>query len=272
MKASSRSGLAHKSSMSFASHPVFTLPEDPQARIFRYMDLAKFLDVLETRSLYFSSIKKLTEQDPFEGWYTGMYGTGKASGPVVDLDYSPALKRYQNEDPWAIFKGPNAVDGLPNYMRAAHSTTCVSCWHLQAQESAAMWSIYGRDHQGIALVSSVAALIASLAAYEKPVYIGTVKYLDYTRDLVPTHNGLIPFVTKRISFQHEHELRALITLPDEQATNTGISVPVKVDDLMLQVLVSPTAPEWLVRLVQALVKRYGLSAPVQQSGLMSLPA
>jgi hypothetical protein len=258
--------------MPYQSHEAFSLPSDPLTRIYRYMDLAKFLAVLETQSLFFPTVTQLAKDDPFEGWYTGMYGTGQATGPAVNTDYSAALKEFQEKDLWAIFKRPGAVDGFPNYIRKMHSTTCVSCWHMQPQESAAMWSIYGRDHQGIAIVSSVETLRESSQNYAKPVYIGAVNYLDYTRELVSTDNGYIPFVTKRISFQHEHELRAVVRLSDEETTSTGISVPVNLNLLIQQVLVAPTAAEWLVNLVTAVARKYGLSAPVSQSGLLSLPS
>jgi hypothetical protein len=54
-------------------HYVFTEPSNPDIRIWRYMDFAKYVSLLETSALWFSRADKLGESfegklgDPFEG-------------------------------------------------------------------------------------------------------------------------------------------------------------------------------------------------------------
>ncbi len=46
-------------------HPVFLSPDDPNIKVWRYLDFTKYVSLLETRSLYFSRSDRLG--DPFEG-------------------------------------------------------------------------------------------------------------------------------------------------------------------------------------------------------------
>jgi hypothetical protein len=48
-----------------ASHPRFVAPSNPEIRLWRYMDLSKFIALLQDRALYFARADKLG--DPFEG-------------------------------------------------------------------------------------------------------------------------------------------------------------------------------------------------------------
>src|SRR5690349_9238092 len=50
----------------YKEHPIAKPPDDRNATIWRYVTLAKFLDKLERRALYFSALRCLP--DPFEGF------------------------------------------------------------------------------------------------------------------------------------------------------------------------------------------------------------
>lgn len=46
-------------------HPVFETPSNPDISIWRYMDVAEFLSMLESRALHFAQPGKMS--DEFEG-------------------------------------------------------------------------------------------------------------------------------------------------------------------------------------------------------------
>ena len=88
----------------------------------------------------------------------------------------------------------------------------------------------------------------------------------------------LPFLHKRMSFQHENELRAII--PDferrqaakaGEETAPGLAVPVELDTLVESVWVAPLAPVWVSELVTSVCRRYGLAADVHQSQLDADP-
>ncbi len=51
--------------MADKDHPVFKAPDNPEIPIWRYMDFAKFVDMLENDGLFMCRADKLG--DPFEG-------------------------------------------------------------------------------------------------------------------------------------------------------------------------------------------------------------
>lgn len=157
--------------MPFAEHALFESPSDPTAPIFRYMDLAKFVALLGTRSLYFARADQLG--DAFEGSAT------TASLRVRD----EFLKQL----------APTAVEEFLTLRRTVPFMTFISCWSASSTESNAMWQTYVGDGNGLAIESSYERLTRALGG-KKPVHVGTVKYVDYKIDAVPEHNMFLPFL------------------------------------------------------------------------------
>jgi hypothetical protein len=74
-------------------------------------------------------------------------------------------------------------------------------------------------------------------------------------------------VHKRVSFEHEREVRAIIDSRDPESDRIGLTVPVDLATLIQRVHVAPTAPGWYEDVVRRAAKRYGLDAPVSRSDL-----
>jgi hypothetical protein len=118
----------------YQEHPSFTAPTDPDVKLWRYMDLAKFLAILEDEALFFAAAANMS--DKFEG----------ARSPVnvavrSELAHSPE------------YKGLAAFQTLIEapYSQLLTRYTYLSCWHASEHESAAMWSLYQHDGRGIAI-------------------------------------------------------------------------------------------------------------------------
>ena len=88
--------------------------------------------------------------------------------------------------------------------------TAINCWHLNSHESAAMWVLYLKSNEGIAVQSTYRKLLDSLVD-EREIFIGKVNYIDYDNEIFLDRNALAPLVYKRKSFEHEREVRAIIT-------------------------------------------------------------
>ena len=246
-------------------HEAFTQPADPSTRIWRYIDIAKLISLLETRSLYFPRIDQLA--DPFEG----------------------SLSRAEWER-WRDFAAnEEAGIGLPDHLRGryfdflmnnarrARRSVYVSCWHLNNGESEAMWQLYARSGYGIALRSTYASLVAALPGGElhNGCFAGIVRYTDYDNERMPEGNIFYPVTHKRRAFEHEREMRAVIWYgdrgweedPDQADNPRGLSIRVDLDSFIDTVFVSPTAPDWFAAAVTAVVRKYGSSFGVVQSDL-----
>ena len=86
-----------------------------------------------------------------------------------------------------------------------------------------------------------------------------------------------PCIFKRLSFSHEHELRAIIWSREDpnqhqiEAGSVYVKVPVDPNELIQAVHVSPTAPRWFGELVESLTRRYELTCDVVRSNLYDRP-
>jgi len=151
----------------------------------------------------------------------------------------------------------------------------INCWHMNERESFAMWNLYVRSNEAIAIQSTYQLLRTCLPSL---INAGSVQYIDYTLDFVPEDDLLRPFMYKRKSFEHERELRAIIDVEDDDETwvghtvgSIGRTVPVSLDDLVEKIYVAPTSPSWFAELVRSVMSKYGLEKPVVMSSLDEKP-
>lgn len=239
--------------------PEFRLPAD-DAVLWRYLDLAKFVAMLQRRCLYLARADQLG--DPFEG----SYARPNIAARPQNYGHIPEL----------------SLQTLSMAKESIRFLTYVNCWHHGQHESEAMWKLYATEDRGIALRSSVAALRDSLAGTER-ICLGSVRYIDFRDTPIREDDPLLAFMYKRRSFQHEQEVRAAmihiaaghsfdscpLTAPPSQPP--GIELQVDLSRLIQGVIVSPFAEDWLVEVVREVTRRYDLDVPIQKSELADTP-
>lgn len=266
----------------YEAHPIFVQPENEDEIVWRYMDFTKYVSLLESQCLYFARADKLG--DPFEG-----------SLPRLNVDAREAIQKK------IVFLPDISQDFKEQHLKQIASTGeinqywlrfyAINCWHMNDHESAAMWNLYIKSNEGIAIQSTYRKLRESIIDDER-VFLGTVKYIDYEKDVIghyydlnsanpQIYNPLSTFVHKRKSFKHELEVRALIWKPPTVALDQiglyqdtitdGVNVKVNVELLIEKVYVAPSAPGWLSDLVRAVAQRYGFTFGVAPSKLDERP-
>lgn len=240
-------------------HPCFIQPKDNECRLWRYMDFTKFVWMIANGSLFFCRADGL--EDPYEGSYSK---ANAAMRPFVYKDLPSELRDKILKD-------------TSEFIKWNREWTYVNCWHCNEHESAAMWRLYAINDGAVAIVTSYQKLKDALP---EDVYLGLIKYIDYESEWMPEGNTFYPIMHKRKSYEHEKEVRAVIQrLPigekmievGKHNTQPGVSVPVVLDNLIVNIFVAPTAPTWLFDLVTAVSVRYNVSAPVKKSDLFSAP-
>jgi hypothetical protein len=239
-------------------HPLMQTPADDQ-RVWRYMDFTKLVSMLDSSSLFFCRLDRL--DDKYEGSY-------------------PQLAMKRVTDPAHL-----------HLMKRQRVSVFVNCWHINEYESAAMWRLYLKTNEGIAVQSTYKRLCESLSTWPFPLYASHVSYIDYNTDTFPTNNGFYPVLHKRKSFAHESELRLIYDhgvteaakLEDSPVTKSdiafaipprpdfGVSIPIELSKMVERVFVAPTASMWFRDLVAAMLRRYALEVEVIQSDLDSDP-
>lgn len=241
-----------------SEHKVFEAPLDVNSKIWRYMDFIKFVSLLDRHSLFF--IRSDCLNDPFEGTY-----------PLKNIQ-EPQLRFVDSIlDPQRIITDPR---------KEIREYTLVNCWHMNEDESAAMWNIYNKNLYGIAIQSTFDRLRTSFSeSSDNTVLIGIVKYIDFKKERISELNTLYPYIHKRKSFEHERELRAVITdwkrknLPEirESTLENGEYIEVDIHRLIERIFVSPNSERWYIDLVKSLIHKYGLKIEVETSCLSERP-
>ncbi|MEK7993290.1 MAG: hypothetical protein AAB403_05745 [Planctomycetota bacterium] len=270
------------------SHPLFKEPS-PEAQIWRYTDLAKFIAMLEHRALYVSNLLALAESDPYEGHFPDPQVDAFAM--LKDLPIAQVrelLKVDSNTDDDTVRAISETNLRLVRGLDSRRGCVYVNCWHINEAESDAMWRLYTLQGQGIAVQSTYDRLVRCFHMAAPYVQIGKVGYFDYSTHMISMDNVFSPALNKRASFQHENELRVALmnmsrvfrhvidrtgsreTVLDVADQADGFAIEVDLDILIERVVVSPKSPRWIVTMIEDLLRRYGLDKPVVWSPLYTL--
>lgn len=217
-------------------HPCFPQPPNIHIKVWRYMDLAKFVWLLKEKRLFMSRLDKLA--DPYEGSLT--------SKTILGIE--TFLRQHGSKDGW---------DKLSKMYRQNQVTTYVCCWHANEQESEAMWKLYCGHGNGIAIQTTYADLFSAIEN-EHEIYIGCVKYIDYEHEWFPDANAFHPVMHKRLAFAHEQEVRLVSSpssfrVPSAEAIPELVSIPWDTSAKIERVYVDPYAPEYFFDAVRTIV-------------------
>jgi hypothetical protein len=236
--------------MPYEFHPNLVTPPDSTV-LWRYLDFAKLLDMLERQVLWFPRAD--TFEDPLEAGWT--------DSEIEHLRSLPSV-------PTTPFG--NRLAGEFCRARAFSLAIFISCWRAGAHESMAMWDVYRTGGSVIALKSTVGLLKEAVSHFNKPVNIGEVRYTDWNE--APWDNNLVVMcVRKELAYMHEAEVRAVILDTDQvgvKAPPLGIDVPFDHRKFITEVVVGPREKEWILALVKRVMNRYGFQQQVTISNLL----
>lgn len=237
----------------YTSYPAFSPPTCHDQPLWRYLDLPKFIDLLENSHLFFTRLDQF--EDQFEG-------------SIPSKPIQRARDVYGDDD---LFPVDTVIPALLGTLTSnTRAKWFVNCWDMNQHESAAMWRLYG--NRGLAIRTTFGHLTQSLEqAHDRPIYAGVVQYLDYANDEVPVSHPDEVVMMKRISFEHEHEMRLALRLvpvrveengdeivdPEASDHPRGVYVPVDTAKLVDGVYVSPGRPQWFRELMTKVLLRYG---------------
>lgn len=246
------------------NYPDVLIPAEPSCRVWRYMELSKYLDMLLNKKLFFVRADRL--DDRFEGSW-------------------PSIDKQKHLQYWKSFKTVNpplsdeqiekliADDEKLNQNR--QKDTFINCWHVSESESYAMWKVYGQADKSIAIQTSFEKLQKVLL---EKASLGLVEYFDFDSDSLFANKkyGACPYYFKRKSFEYERELRCVYQRvrmgpqdPNQQYVQgeTGIHIDIDVQILVDRVYISPKTEGWFYTLVNDLTEKLGYRFPVLKSGI-----
>ncbi len=224
-------------------------PEIADARIWRYMDFAKFMALLHGSSLFFSRI------DAMQDSHEGSIPKGQATKLIN------AFESLSKGDQTYLAK----IDILrkqlgAEYYQRTRQSVFVNCWHLNEFESGAMWKVYGEN--AIAVQSTYKKLCNSFdPKSDVEINIGTVHYVDF-ETWGPGHSTISSVLCKRPLYDYERELRAVIYRVNSheslESIPRGINARIMPKELIESVYVGPGRRRWFVELVRSMLNEYDL--------------
>lgn len=203
--------------------------------IWRYSSLSKLMSLLISKSIYLTSLSQLRANDPLEGHVTN---ANILLCQKLETDYDFAKKFMKEVIPDNVGDKQEhlrlIIEQHKNPFKMAQHEGYINCWHINKYESAALWSIYSRHEDGVAIKSTVGRAKDALAGDELLIG-GYVTYHDYDRSLTLGDNVFRAAFNKRSAFEYEKEFRifgwrsnALTPAPP------GIAVPCEPSTLMMK--------------------------------------
>lgn len=222
--------------------------------LWRYMNLSAFITLLSERSIYFARLCEF--EDKWEGSLPPEY-----MWKLYDLPSAAATAQRQ------IF--------LETMERAV-----ISCWHLNRLESVAMWNLYTKGTDGVAIATTVGRLKDALSDNERHFTLARVQYFERDRGDSKglSRDPLGPILQKRRSYEHENEVR-IISLDQErldsnessERTPQGIFVPIDLAHTLVKIVVAEHFPRWALPALQKLADQESVNVEIETSDLLRPP-
>jgi len=195
--------------------------------LWRYLDAAKLLDFLHNQRLFMCRGDQFS--DKFEGAFT------ESLKHAIEKSYKDNNIKFSYEE----------------FKQRIRERVFVNCWHRSADDSMAMWSLYGSSECSVAITTTVGKLRQSLHEQHLPhlVSIERVEYVKHWRDPkldISPYSRVFAYKTK--AYEFEKEVRVLIDRSvdefDADVPETGMAVKVSLQTLLRSIVIAPEAPPW----------------------------
>ena len=239
-------------------------PEKPNSSdtVWRYMDLAKFISILQNDALWFSHHSNF--DDPYDGKYS------EKTIEKIKEDYGEL-----GLDP------PSSIDEDSDLSYYNY----VSCWNIKDEQSVGLWNMYFKGEIGVAIKTSIEKLEDAVSEPNVDFrgYSTMSGKVDYCSVDDEPRGYYGPIFSKRPIFDFENEFRIVFSTlssqdgnetDDESSLSTkGIPVSVDVDTLIDEVYVSPEAGGYVKQVLEDLkdCSEIEFNFTITQSALFSHP-
>ena len=257
----------------------FNLPDN--TIIWRYMNLEKYIDLLESQSMFFCRADKFNDQ--FEG------ATPKAIAEQRKIKTIFIRSDTLTEEEEKLLND-YMVPAIIESNKLLKQMSFINCWHIHDRESDNMWRIYTDLNKGIAIKSTIGQLKRFLEAEKYGnIHIGKVEYIDYETYNYRGFDCLIyeRFFYKRENYAHEQEVRAIVQfLPkgygdlktDEglealkkQELHSHIKLSNNIETLIDSVYISPYSSPLFNDVINSVTKKYYPNLKIKSSRLADDP-
>ncbi|MCU0359636.1 MAG: DUF2971 domain-containing protein [Bacteroidia bacterium] len=268
--------------MPIQDHPIHIKPDEGLV-LWRYISFPKYQSLLKECALFFCRADKFS--DPFE-----------CAIPRREAEYRISEHNFRMTE--AVFGRYDSVfdeakakkqsqDMADTHKKVKYATT-VNCWHINSHESDAMWQLYLKNNEGVAIKTTVRHLTNALAEVKQNIGISKVRYIDYENGIwfheteypaAKHYNLLIPLIHKRREFTHESELRLYhhdhtrekAGYWESLESQIGELIPIDIKQLVQTVVFHPTADDTIKKKIIDVSCEYGYNFKFEDSKMTNKP-
>ena len=225
-----------------------------EAVLRRYLDVPRFISFLNTRALYFCRSDLFP--DKFEGSFTF---TVKE---VISNSYKKNRIKYTYE----------------KFKKELREGVFLSCWSLGVDDNMALWKLYGKTNDCVAITTTVAKLKAALHRFSGlgKLFLRKVEYIKHWKDpdieIKPYSNV---FRYKAVGYSFENEVRVILdrfsSTFKATSKDEGVTIPVDLSSFLRSVVVSPECSPWFKAIIRDIIGKYNISCPVRNSSMSKEP-
>jgi hypothetical protein len=250
--------------MAAQEHPVFLMPRDRGAKLWRYMDFDKFCWMLRYKALYFRRSDLF--KDPLEGHFS------KANDFAEDFFVEQQIKNGGFGAPDETSEDDLRVGYRKMLSVAAEDRKhlFVNCWHMNDTESLEMWNEYANHNEAVCVQTSFKSLWDLLP---NDCFLGGVRYIDHHSSIMDVTMSLYPIAHKDMQYAREREVRAVVwEHADTRARfqpsgDDALFVSLDLSALIETVYLHPNASSSHATIIRDLVASNNIKAPVKYSGV-----
>jgi hypothetical protein len=209
-------------------------------KIWKYMSLEKFLDILVGNHIYFTNAAYMTDKNECK------------------IPKGNRKQFFSQDEKTFVMKYSDFY--------AQKRSSFINCWIINRFESYALWKIYlGGAKTGIAIKSNIRNLISSINTIPNPslerINIGKVDYTNFIKDdlciekLITTKNHFYSFENEvRLVILKEPEIEKTFS---ENKVKMIDGIHVNIDPLILidEIYVSPFGGTYFKNIIESTIKR-----------------
>lgn len=269
---------------------------NPDSILQRYLDLPKFLSLVQSNSLFLSKMSNF--EDKLEGGLTANdYLATTDQAAILDLALNGFFPihneihsaREARLDECSIIEAEitssefsTPFGNYPRNQADSLFSRCrewlyVNCWHQSDNECAAMWPLYGGKNS-ICIFTTVKKIKEQITVpLGLTASLSSVSYINH--DAASVDNKQYgAFTSKSLPYTYEREVRLTAWNPDidlnKQIENLSAGVVAKISDLrklISHIVVSPNSDPWFKKSIEQLCQENHLDIGVFESSLKRKP-
>jgi hypothetical protein len=243
--------------------------------LWKFIDIYKFLNLIETRHLYFSPLNNFDDVYEYCGKELAYFlQTNRRTANMDTKKRNPNLESSSyDQKKWDILQ-------IVENIKKDRKNLFVNCFFAASSESIAMWNLYS-GIEGVAIRYSTDSLLEYISRYHKVnfksdyfIEADMISYEKVINHQIYDSDGNIvrdykrsPFV-KDECYKYENEYRIII-----KRRNDSISAPIisinDWDRIDFEIYVHTDLEDWKVSTITDILRKYDIKKEVRKSEIMT---